>query len=224
MYNTKLVMSQIFTIFGTLIMIYMTNSVVEQILKKIKKARRGTLFFGEDFISKGNSEAIRKALQRLVKYGELERIATGIYVRPEVDKVIGPVTPNIETIAKAIARRDKARIVPTGLFAMNRLGLSTQVPMTVVYLTDGAARSVKVGKRTIIFKKATPKNVAAIGAISSLVIQALKTIGKNKVRPEELEKIRVLLRKEKTTHLQHDLRLAPEWIRQIIQSIGTKGT
>ncbi len=197
----------------------MINNIVKQILAKIKKARRGTLFFGEDFISTGNSETIRKALQRLVKYGELVRIATGIYVRPEIDPVIGPVTPGIETIAKAIARRDKARIIPTGVYALNRLGLSTQVPMNLVYLTDGAARKVRVGKRIITFKKATPKNVTAIGSISSLVIQALKTIGKDKVTTNEIEQIQLLLKEEKPTHLQHDIRLAPEWIRQIIQQV-----
>ncbi|MCX6250601.1 MAG: DUF6088 family protein [Bacteroidetes bacterium] len=197
----------------------MINNIVVQILTKIKKARRGTLFFSDDFISTGNSEAVRKALQRLVKYGELVRIATGIYVRPEIDPVIGPVTPGIETIAKAIARRDKARIVPAGIYALNRLGLSTQVPMNLVYLTDGAARKVKVGKRTITFKKATPKNVSSIGAISGLVIQALKTIGKDKVTPDETEKIKSLLREEKTTHLRQDIRLAPEWIRQIMQQV-----
>lgn len=192
------------------------QTAVDQILIKIKKAGRGALFFGEDFISQGNSETVRKALQRLVKYGELLRIATGIYVRPEIDPIIGPVTPGIDDIAKAIARRDKARIVPTGAYALNRLGLSTQVPMNVVYLTDGASRKVKVGKRTIIFKKVTPKNVAAIGEVSSLAIQALKTIGTNKVTPEETEKIQQLLGKEKITHLEHDIRLAPEWIRKIM--------
>lgn len=197
----------------------MPDNVIDQILTKIKKARRGTLFFGKDFITKGDYETVRKTLQRLVKYGELQRIATGIYVRPEIDPVIGLVTPGIEAIAKAIARRDKARIVPTGVYALNRLGLSTQVPMNIVYLTDGAARKVKVGKRTITFKKATPKNVASIGAISGLAIQALKAIGKNKVTGEEKEKIIKMLKQEKTTHLEHDIRLAPEWIRQIMRVV-----
>jgi hypothetical protein len=197
-------------------MILMIINIESQILTKIKKAKRGTLFFGEDFISKGNYEAVRKALQRLVKAGELTRVATGIYVRPEIDPVIGPVTPGIEVIARAIARRDRARIIPTGIYALNRLGLSTQVPMNVVYLTDGAARKVRVGNRTITFIKATPKNVAAIGSISGLEIQAHKTIGKQKVTPEELEKILSMLRNEKVSHLQHDIRLAPVWIRQIM--------
>jgi hypothetical protein len=194
----------------------MIDTIEYQILEKIKKAKRGTLFFSDSFLSKENFEGVRKALQRLVKKSELMRIATGIYVRPEIDPVIGAVTPGIEQIAKAIAKRDKARIVPTGNYALNRLGLSTQVPLNVVYLSDGAARKVKVGKRTITFKKASPKNVSTIGEISTLAIQALRTLGKDKASSDEISKIQELLQKEKPTHLQHDYRLAPEWIRQIM--------
>lgn len=158
-----------------------------------------------------------KALERLSNLGELLRVARGIYVRPEIDPVIGPITPSLEAIAKAIARRDKARIVPTGLYALNRLGLSTQMPLNLVYLTDGAARKVMIGKRAITFKRATPKNLAAIGEISSLVIQALKAIGKDKVTLEEITRIQDLLRKEKPSHLVHDQRLAPVWIKKIMQ-------
>lgn len=197
----------------------MAESIEIQILDKIKKAKRGSLYFTESFLSFGNAKAVSKALERLTKEGELQRVAPGIYVRPEIDKVIGPVTPGIEAIATAIAKRDKARIIPTGVYALNRLGLSTQVPLNVVYLTDGAARKVKIGKRTITFKKTTPKNVAAIGEISRMAIQALRTIGKEKVTLDEIEKIQQLLKKEKPTHLQHDIRLAPEWIRRIMQPI-----
>ena len=200
----------------------MPESIEIQVLDRIKKAKRGTLYFSESFLSAGNAKAVNKALERLTKAGELLRVATGIYVRPEIDPVIGSVTPGIETIAEAIARRDKARIIPTGVYALNRLGLSTQVPLNVVYLTDGAARKIKIGKRTITFKRATPKNVAATGNISSLVIQALKTIGKNKVTADEITKIQEKLKKEKITHLQHDIRLAPDWIRRIMQPILTE--
>ena len=86
-----------------------------------------------------------------------------------------------------------------------------------MYLTDGAARKLRIGKRTITFKKTTPKNVAALGEISSLVIQALRTIGKDMATKDELNKIQDLLEKEKYTYLQHDIRLAPEWIRKIMR-------
>lgn len=197
----------------------MTESIEIQVLKKIGKARRGSLFFSENFLSLGSAKAVSKALERLTKEGELLRVATGMYVRPEIDPVIGTITPGIEAIAKAIAKRDKARIVPTGVYALNRLGLSTQVPLNIVYLTDGVARKVKIGNRTITFKKTTPKNVAAIGEISRLAIQALRTIGKDKVTPAEIELIQQLLKKEKPTHLQQDYRLAPEWIRKIMLPI-----
>ena len=99
----------------------------------------------------------------------------------------------------------------------NALGLSKQVPLKAVYLTDGAARTVKVGKRTIQFKKTTPKNLIAKGPISKLVIQALKAIGKDKVDSDEERRIIELLRKEKPGHLEHDILLAPEWIRKIMR-------
>jgi hypothetical protein len=197
----------------------MTEHIYIQILRKIKKAGRGTLFFAGDFGVFGSDVAIRKALERLVKTSELDRVAFGIYVRPKTDNFIGKLTPGIEDIAKAIAKRDRARIVPTGAYALNRLGLSTQVPLRVVYLTDGAARKIKIKNRTITFKKATPKNVVAVGEISRLAIQALRTIGKKNVTEDEMHQIRQLLMKEKKTKLEHDARLAPAWIREIFKSI-----
>jgi hypothetical protein len=89
--------------------------------------------------------------------------------------------------------------------------------MNISYLTDGSARKVKIGKRTIVFKRTSPKNLATQGEISTLAIQALRSIGKDKVKEEEREKIIQLLKKENNSHLQHDLRLAPEWIRQILK-------
>ncbi len=195
----------------------MSETTEYQILSKVKKAKRGSVFFIENFLAKNNAEAVRKSLERLVKSGELQRVATGIYVRPEKDPVLGFVSPSIETIIRAIAKRDKARIVPTGIYALNRLGLTSQVPMNISYLTDASARKVKIGKRTIVFKRTSPKNLATQGEISTLAIQALRSIGKDKVKEEEREKIIQLLKKENNNHLQHDIRLAPEWIRQILK-------
>lgn len=197
----------------------MTDSIEKQIIARIKKAGRGVLFFTENFISYGSAEAVRKALQRLTNSGELDRVATGIYVRPIIDSVIGKVSPSLEDIAIAIAKRDKAKIVPTGSYALNRLGLSTQVPMNVVYLTDGSARRIKIGKRSIVFKKASPKNVATVGEISGLAIQALKEIGKENVYESEIKHIQKLLKNEKPTRLEHDIRLAPNWIREIMRPV-----
>ena len=154
-------------------------TIDDQIIAKIKKARRGSLFFIDDFLNFGSAKAVGKALERLVQRDELTRVAKGMYARLKTHAIFGKIQPSIEDVAMAIAKRDKARIVPTGVFALNTLGLSTQVPLKIVYLTDGAARTIKVGQQTIKFKKSSPKNLSAIGQISKLVIQALKEIGKD---------------------------------------------
>ena len=156
-------------------------------------------------------------MERLVVKGDISRVARGIYARLDIDPFIGELKPSTETIAEAIRKRDKARIMPTGVLALNALGLSTQVPMNVVYLTDGAARKINLGKRKILFKKSAPKNLSAIGKISGLVIQALKEIGKDKATDSEIQIILKHLAKEEPYRLEHDIRLAPEWIRIIMR-------
>lgn len=193
------------------------ESVDNKIIAKIKKAKRGSLFFIEDFLNLGTSKAVSKALERLVEKEELSRVSRGIYSRLRIDPVLGAIYPTTEEIAEAVRRRDKARIIPTGILALNALGLSTQVPMNLVYLTDGAARTIQIGKRKIVFKKTSPRNLAAIGSISSLVIQALREIGKDNVTENEINSILRQLEKEDPYRLQHDIKLAPEWIRIIMR-------
>jgi hypothetical protein len=193
------------------------QSTEKIIIGKVLKTRKGTLFFPEDFTLDGSSEAVRLALHRLEKKKIIKRIAQGIYTRPITSKYVGEVLPTAETVAKAIAKRDRIRIVPTGAYALNALGLSTQMPMKLVFLTDGVQREVKIGKQMIKFKRTTPKNLLAKGAISSLVLQALRSIGITKVSSVEEKKIIELLKKEKAIHLKHDIQLAPVWIKKIMQ-------
>lgn len=193
------------------------QSIEEQIERLILDKPRGTLFFPEDFEYTGSSEAIRKALQRLENKGSIRRVAHGIYVRPKESSYIGEVMPTAEEVAEGIAKRDKIRIVPTGIYALHALGLSTQIPLKLVFLTDGAARSINVGKRTIKLKRTTPKNLMAKGKISSLVIQALREIGKDKASQTELKQIIKLLKEEDQQLLKNDIKLAPEWIKQIMK-------
>lgn len=193
------------------------ESVDNKVIVKVKKAKRGSLFFIEDFLNLGTSKAVSKALERLVERKELSRVSRGIYSRLRIDPVLGAISPTTEEIAEAVRRRDKARIIPTGILALNALGLSTQVPMNLVYLTDGAARTIQIGKRKIVFKKTSPRNLAAIGSISSLAIQALREIGKDNVTEDEINSILRQLEKEDPYRLQHDIKLAPEWIRIIMR-------
>ncbi|MEE4259906.1 MAG: DUF6088 family protein [Bacteroidales bacterium] len=187
------------------------------ILDKIKAYERGMIFFPEDFDDLGSAEAIRQTLHRLHKKGYLVRLAHGIYLYPNHDKELGILYPSAEEVAKAIARRDHARIVPTGIHALNKLGLSSQVPMNIIYLTDGAPRKVQIGKRSIKFKKTTPRNLMAKGEISSLVIQALRAIGKDNLTKEQRARIHELLQKEKPENITHDAKLAPAWIAKIMK-------
>lgn len=193
------------------------QSVEQQILKMVSSKPKGTLFFPDDFQKIAGSDAVRKALQRLEEKELLRRVVQGIYVQPKVSSFIGKVLPTAEEVAEGIAKRDKIRIVPTGVYALNALGLSTQIPLNLVFLTDGAARTIKVGRRTIKLKKTTPKNLLAKGRISSLVIQALREIGKDKATGDEKEKILKLLKEEDLKLLKHDIKLAPEWIKQIMK-------
>ncbi len=200
------------------------DSLDDKIVTKIKKARRGSLFFTEDFLSFGSAKSVAKTLERLTAKGDISRVARGIYARLEIDPIIGELKPSTEAIAQAIRKRDKARIMPTGALALNALNLSTQVPMNVVYLTDGAARKIDLGKRKILFKKTAPKNLSAIGKISGLVIQALKEIGKANATESEIHIILKQLEKEDHYRLAHDIRLAPEWIRIIMRkALKNKG-
>ena len=194
----------------------MSKSIEIRVLDKIKRSPRGTVFFVDSFTKIANTKLANKSLERLVKSGEIERIAQGIYVRPVIDNYIGKVFPSIEQIAFAIAKRERATVIPTGSYAMYKLGLTMQVPLNIVYYSDTSARKIKIGKQTITFKKASSKNLAFVGEISTLAIQALRSIGKDQATTEEIKQIKKILKNENLKHLQHDLQLAPVWIRKLM--------
>ena len=125
------------------------QSIENQIEKSIKSRSKGILIIPKDYVNYGSSVAIRKALDRLEKKQVIIRVAHGIYVRPKISKLIGVLLPSAEEVAEAIAKRDRIRTLPTGSYALNALGLSTQVPMNIVLLTDGSPRELKIGKRNL---------------------------------------------------------------------------
>ena len=190
--------------------------VENKVAEVLNSYPKGSILFVDDFLDHGNAESVKKALFRLKEKGVLVSLAHGIYLYPKVDAELGVLFPSTEEIAKAIARRDKARIVSTGVQALNKLGLSTQVPLKVVYLTDGATRTVKVGKRTITFKKTSPKNLLMKGEISGLAIQALKTISKHKADEKAIQHIQNVLKREKKENIINDAKLSPAWINKIL--------
>jgi hypothetical protein len=193
------------------------QSINNQIKGAISKRRRGSIFFAEEFDGFGSSEAVRISLFRLCKENFIVRLSAGVYLYPRTHKILGNLYPSVEEIAKQIAKREKSRIMPTGAYALNRLGLSTQVPMNVILLTDGAPRVIKIGaKSTVKFQKTTAKNLSFKGKITQLVVSALKEIGKDKVTDEQLQKIHTALAFENKQFIECDAKLAPAWIKKIL--------
>ena len=192
------------------------QSIHQQVLGKIHELERGSIFFPEDFASVGSNESVRQALSRICKDEVIIRLSKGVYLFPVIDAELGVLYPSVERIARAISKRDKSRIIPTGAFAMNRLGLSTQVPMNVIFLTDGITRKINIGKQTITFCHTHPKSLAFQGSVTPLAVAALKEIGKDKASFDELRKIKNALQSEPQEIALSDAYLAPRWITDII--------
>jgi len=192
------------------------QSIQQQILRTIRSFAPGTIFFPEQFDSIGSSDSIRQALSRICKEGTIIRLSKGVYLFPYIDKELGILFPSVERVAKAIAKRDKSRIQPIGLYALNKLGLSTQVPMKVVFLTDGIPRKINIEKQTIVFMKTAPKNFSFHGEITPMVVSALKEIGKDNVTEDELQIIKKSLQLESKEVVLKDAYVAPQWITDIL--------
>lgn len=189
----------------------------KEIKKRIEKAKPKKIFFTEDFRGFGTPASVKTALHRLVKKRILHRLGRGIYTKPGYSKLIGKeALPSLEEIAAAIAKRDKVRIIPTGSMALHLLGLSTQIPMKIVYLTEGTPRKIKIGNSDILFRSTTPKNLSYRGEICTLVIQALKEIGKGYLTAEEKDKLISVLKTEDYNKLKYDIAIAPQWISEIL--------
>ncbi|RLD55130.1 MAG: hypothetical protein DRJ01_17090 [Bacteroidetes bacterium] len=195
-------------------------TVSNKIENIITKSEKGNLLFVSDFTQYGNYDTVRKSLQRLANKGIIIRISKGIYYYPKTDELFGVLYPTAEEIGKAIAQRDRARIIPTGAYAQHLLGLSTQIPMNIVYLTDGSTRKVKIGNQTIIFKKTSPRNLSFESKLSNLIIQALKSKKENHITQSEKQKLAEIIKQSKEEVLiKNDIQNAPVWIQKIVLEI-----
>jgi len=195
----------------------MDYTIENKIYKKMMQNRRGKIYFAKDFAALGNYKACSKALERMANDGKIMRVNRGIYTIPKNSPLLGTLTPSYDDVIRAIIKRDNAKIIPTGLLAENLLGLSTQVPMKVVYLTDGSPRKLMIDKFPVVFKKTAPRNLASKGKISTLVIQALKSIRKERITDDEIEKVIAHLKRENPQYLAHDIKFAPLWIQEIMR-------
>ncbi len=164
------------------------------------------------------------ALKSLCDAGLIRRMAPGLYDYPQHHRTLGDLLPTAEQIGQALADKDRSRIQPCGAYAANLLGLTAQVPAKMVFLTDATDRRITVGRREIILRRTTPKNMAAAGRVSGLVIQALRHLGQRHVSEQVLAKLRRTLSDDDRRALLKDIALAPAWIGDIFRKLNAESS
>jgi len=197
-----------------------TESTDTLVLQRIESHGPGWVFTPGDFADLGTRTAVATALKRHKAAGHIRLLGRGLYDVPRRHPVLGTLWPAIETVAQALERKDGLRLQPTGVYAANLLGLSEQVPAKVVFLTDGATRKVKVGPTEIQLKRTTPRNMAAAGRLSGLLIQALRSFGPAHVTPQRLDHLRKSLSPTERQQVLKDLALAPEWMHNHLREVA----
>ena len=161
-----------------------------------------------------------KALSRLVTKGTIRRLARGLYEYPRQHPELGLLAPDIQKVAKALAGKDRIRLQPAGAYATNLLGLSEQVPAKVVFLTDGPSRTVKIAQQEIQLRRTTPRNMAAAGRLSGLLMQALRHLGGQQINPSRVAHLKRTLPARERHQLLRDLPLAPAWMHPLFRELA----
>ncbi|MCW5204055.1 hypothetical protein VU12_14090 [Desulfobulbus sp. US4] len=196
------------------------QSMAMKILSRIHGRGRGWAFSSKDFSSEFTREQIDNALSDLTKKGKIRRVCRGIYDYPKYSILLDQeLSPDFDQIAQAIARKFNWRIQPSGDAALNLLGLSTQVPGRIIYLSDGPTRKYSIGGYTLEFKKCALKYVGFKHKESGLIVQALKALGEKQVEKIKLEDIRKNLDISKGKKITKDTRLVTSWVYDYIKRI-----
>jgi hypothetical protein len=195
----------------------------DQIVARIERLGEGKAFSAKDFLDIASRGTIDMALGSLTRSGIIRRIRRGLYDMPKVNPTLGgKLSPDIDEAAQAIARRQRWKIVPEGAWAANLLGLSTQVPAKIIYLTDGPNNEVLIGRRSIHFKHARPKAMAGLEGKFALVVQALRHLGKGGVGTHEIETLRRTLSPAERRSLVKNARFGVDWIYEVAKKIAEK--
>ncbi|MFD2714181.1 DUF6088 family protein [Tistrella mobilis] len=192
-------------------------------MKRVRARGRGSVFTPSDFLTVAARPSVDQALSRLVKSGQLRRLARGLYDFPKLHPKLGALSPAPDEVAQALARETGSRVQIAGARAANALGLSTQVPAQSTYLTDGPSRRVVLGKRVVDLRHASPKHLIAPGSPAGTVFQALRHVGP--VRAADVAQIaaRQLSANDKK-RLASTARHAPAWMRPTLVSIANAAT
>jgi len=201
-----------------------THPISEKILKRLK-AKRGQPVPSQDFQHLGSGSAIRKALSRLVRQGAIRRVRRGLYELPRTGKLLNqPVMASPDDLVRAWARKNGLRVVPSGAYAANLLGLSTQVPAKLVYYTNGRTKTLRLGPYTVRLLNRGPKTMDVRGRVAPLVLQALRYMGPQAITPEVIHRLRKTLSQRDKAELKRDLKYAPAWMKPAIEEIAEEET
>ena len=198
----------------------MYNSIENRIVSRIYGNGRGWSFSQTDFSELGSTEAIHVALHRLEKKGTIRRILRGIYDYPIYSELLEKhLSPDLAKVASALSRKFGWRIHPSGAAALNLMGLSSQVPGRILYMSDGPTRRYTVGKTELVFKHTAMKEVSFKYPESALIVQGLKSLGKEAVTDDVVEKIRNWLPKGLRKKVLRDTKTATAWVYSAIRRI-----
>ena len=193
---------------------------MDAIRNRIDAAKSGSVFILSDFSDLAEPDAVRKAITRLENEGTLIRVMRGVYYKPQYNETLGEnVAPYPDDVAHALARNYGWTIVPCGDTAMNLLGLSEQVPSQWVYVSDGAYREYAYGKVTLQFKRTAKKELSNMSPKSALIVQALKTCGKDGITPKVILQLCRVTTPEERKALLSETQYVTSWIFEMIKEL-----
>lgn len=195
-------------------------AVKDKIKNRVRVAPKGKVFVLSDFASLGNYKTIQKQVNLLVQEGELRQLHRGIYQKPKYNELVQrPVPASAEEIAAAYARKNRWKISPAGELALNKLGLSTQVPVQYHYVSSGPSKEIELDNgRKITFRHVTQRE-SDMHPVSATVIEALKTLGQENVSDKTIKKISSRLNDKQYEQLRKDSVNARSWIRDLINKM-----
>lgn len=199
------------------------QAIEQQILSRIYGRGRGWAFTKTDFVTGFGEANIHQALSTLARAGKIRRVCHGVYDYPRHSELLGQaLSPDIDQVAHALARKFNWRIQPSGEAALNLLGLSTQIPGRWIYLSDGPSREYLVGedgRQTLAFRKSSLKNAGFKHRESGLLVQALKALGKERADESVIETLRRWLDPKLRRPILNDTRAVTGWIFQIVKQV-----
>ncbi len=197
------------------------QSIDNKVVSRIYGNQRGWSFSKSDFLDLGGDDATRKALSRLVAKGTIRRVLRGLYDYPRISKLLDEqMGPDLDQVARALARKHGWRIQPSENTALNVLGLSTQVPAQAVYLSDGPGKAYAIGKRQLLFKKRALKESGFKHRESELVVQALKALRRERIDSQTRRKLSKAFPAATWMKMVRDTKTASAWIHDVIRTIA----